>query len=624
MIAEHELLDRFEKVKRQADGSWLASCRCSVHRNGDRHPSLHLTLTADRWLLKCQSGGDIEDVMAAAGLDWADLFAGNGKREIVAAFDYVDERGELLFQGVRFHPKDFRQRRPDGNGDWEWDLEGVRRVPYRLPKVIEAVEAGRRVWVVEGEKDVHALERAGEVATCNPGGADKWRKEYGKPLRGATVAIIADTDKAGRRHARAVAEALEGIAATVKVGEPAEGKDAADHLKAGRGLDEFVPLEESPGFDPERWRVLDVAVMAQGDPPEVPREVDGLVVRGDVTILTANPGTGKSLLSLALSAAKPRDESVAGMDCRRGTVLYVDAESGAGEIHRRVHSLGVPTEGVVVVEADGVDVRGERDFGQLEALIEYYGPSLVVLDSLTALWPGANERKTEDVAPTLYEFKRLAERCNVGVLILHHRPKDGGEYRGTTAIAPATQLGFALSRVKGDPDRLRRRLSCWKCRPAPEPEDRWLHLAAEDGMVLVEAASPYTDPDEPERPQAPVREKLKPRILAALGDDRLSLKELADRIGLPPKDQTLRRSLADLEKDGEILRDDAKKYSRCQVSGVKPLRGRDTVTPDTSLSRAENGAAPETGLCTCWPTPKRLPGELECRYCGKRFREAMA
>jgi 5S rRNA maturation endonuclease (ribonuclease M5) len=242
MIAERELLARFEKVKRQADGSWLASCRCSVHRNGDRHPSLHLTLTTDRWLLDCKAGGDIEDVMASARLEWTDLFSSNGKGRIAATYDYVDENGKLLFQAVRFEPKDFRQRRPDGAGDWEWNLNGTRRVLYRLPKVLEAVEAGRRVWVVEGEKDVHALERAGEVATCNPGGADKWRKEYGKPLRGATVAIIADTDKAGRRHARAVAEALEGVAATVKVGEPAEGKDAADHLKAGRGLDEFVEL----------------------------------------------------------------------------------------------------------------------------------------------------------------------------------------------------------------------------------------------------------------------------------------------------------------------------------------------------------------------------------------------
>ncbi len=71
---------------------------------------------------------------------------------------------------VRFAPKDFRQRRPDGRGDWTWKLGNTRRVLFRLPKVIEAVAAGRRVWIVEGEKDVEALERAGEGRHLQPGG----------------------------------------------------------------------------------------------------------------------------------------------------------------------------------------------------------------------------------------------------------------------------------------------------------------------------------------------------------------------------------------------------------------------------------------------------------------------
>ena len=41
----------------------------------------------------------------------------NGKdkprKEIVARYDYCDESAELLFQVVRFDPKDFRQRKPN-------------------------------------------------------------------------------------------------------------------------------------------------------------------------------------------------------------------------------------------------------------------------------------------------------------------------------------------------------------------------------------------------------------------------------------------------------------------------------------------------------------------------------
>ena len=41
-----------------------------------------------------------------------------GPGKIVATYDYTDLDGTVLYQGVRYEPKDFRQRRPDGNGGW--------------------------------------------------------------------------------------------------------------------------------------------------------------------------------------------------------------------------------------------------------------------------------------------------------------------------------------------------------------------------------------------------------------------------------------------------------------------------------------------------------------------------
>jgi AAA domain len=315
-------------------------------------------------------------------------------------------------------------------------------------------------------------------------------------------------------------------------------------------------------------------------------------VRRDVALVTGDPGAGKSLFALTLGGAVARGESIAGIGCMKGTTLYVDGENGGHEIHRRLHSLGIPPAGVNVVEADGVNLRDEADFAEFEALVGRFKPSLLVLDSLTAFWPGANERKTEDVAPTLYALKRLAERHGVAILLLHHRPKDGGEYRGTTAIAAATQLGFTLGKVKGDPDRTRRRLHCWKCRPAAEPEDRWLHLDAERGMVLVGVAEPCADPDEPER-VAPARQALAPRFLEALGGERLRLVDLAERLAMSPKDGTLRNVAEALVKDGEIVRGDDRRYERCKVQGATGPKGDCTVAPCTSLSRAENGAREE-------------------------------
>ena len=68
-----------------------------------------------------------------------------GQRRIVATYDYHDQHGQLLFQVVRYDPKDFRQRRPDGNGGWIWKLDGVDRVLYRLPELLRAAPVRDRV-----------------------------------------------------------------------------------------------------------------------------------------------------------------------------------------------------------------------------------------------------------------------------------------------------------------------------------------------------------------------------------------------------------------------------------------------------------------------------------------------
>ncbi|MFG0304815.1 MAG: hypothetical protein ACF8Q5_01235, partial [Phycisphaerales bacterium JB040] len=210
------VLARLEGVRRSGS-SWEA--KCPAHEDGK--PSLSVSEGDKGVVLHCHAGCTQEAVVGALGLDWSDLFTeerGPGARpEIVDTYDYTDEDGRLLSQAVRFFPKDFRQRTPDGRGGWSWKLNGVRRVLYRLPQVLEAVSMDKLIHLCEGEKDVHALESIGAVATTNPMGAGKWRAEYSESLRGARVRIIADRDEAGLEHAQTVARALEGIAETVEI-----------------------------------------------------------------------------------------------------------------------------------------------------------------------------------------------------------------------------------------------------------------------------------------------------------------------------------------------------------------------------------------------------------------------
>jgi putative DNA primase/helicase len=187
------------------------------------------------------------------------------------AYDYRYADGSLGYQVVRTitgEPR-FLQRRPDGPNRWKWNLEGVKRIPYHLPELIEA-PAGSTIYIPEGEKDVDRLRRHGLVATCNPGGAaehknkakpyrGKWLTEFGEPLRGQHVRILPDNDAPGEAHALDIARKLHGSAASVRIihlpGLPPKG-DVSDWLGAGNTIEalghfadetpEWEPLEDDP------------------------------------------------------------------------------------------------------------------------------------------------------------------------------------------------------------------------------------------------------------------------------------------------------------------------------------------------------------------------------------------
>jgi hypothetical protein len=168
------------------------------------------------------------------------------QKRIVATYDYTDENGTLLFQTVRFEPKEFQQRRPDGKDGWIWNLNGVRRVLYRTHDLVDPRASDAIVCVVEGEKDVDRLCAERLLATCNAMGAGKWRPEYTEQLRGRCVVVIPDNDDPGRKHASAVAAALFGVAASVAVLElPGlrEKGDVSDWLEdAGHTVTQVIEL----------------------------------------------------------------------------------------------------------------------------------------------------------------------------------------------------------------------------------------------------------------------------------------------------------------------------------------------------------------------------------------------
>ena len=399
-VLREVLLPKFSElgpVRKTANGYDVC---CPAHE--DRKPSLSIAYgTTHPAVLDCKAGCDPVDILAKIGLTWEDLCTPRERDaqpvgewtpygDAIAVYDYVDEGGTLLFQVLRTAGKQFPQRVPDRTrkSGYRWTLGDVRRVLYRLPKIIEAVKDGETIYVAEGEKDVHALERAGVVATCNPGGAGKWRDEYSEVLRDAIVIIVADKDKPGQAHARQVMASLKGIAAAVEINEAANDlKDVSDHLAAGHSLAELeVTCQEDdykPDLAPDLYEFIAIV-----DPPS-DWVIPGLLERSDRLIWTGFEGQGKSVIvrQLAICAAAgvhpfTRDP----ISPQR--VLFIDCENPDRKSRRHFRALeriargnGFPVpEGAlrILQRPAGIDLTREEDAAWLLERVTAHRPDLLV------------------------------------------------------------------------------------------------------------------------------------------------------------------------------------------------------------------------------------------------------
>ena len=284
--------------------------KCPSHDDGSA--SLHVAPGRDQpVVMTCHAGCTIDAILLAGGVSQQDILAERDMSETKAVgewtpdgpashcYPYQDEQGTLLFEVMRI-PKEggkktFRQRQPDASqkSGYRWSMEGVRRVIYRLPEVLEGIRNGMVVYLVEGEKDVETLRRYGFAATTSPMGAGKWNDSYSEMLSGARVIIIADADKTGREHARTVRESLIRHNCVVSICEAKDGsKDITDHIANGGTTDnliETVPAEE----DKRSSYGVDVLTAIKRVFEQKSFVIPNVLARGDRLLITGFEGHGK-------------------------------------------------------------------------------------------------------------------------------------------------------------------------------------------------------------------------------------------------------------------------------------------------------------------------------------------
>ena len=398
-------------------------------------------------------------------------------KTVVSTYDYTDEAGDLLFQVVRYAPKDFRQRRPDGNSGWLWSLGESRRVLYHLPELIEAVANEGPVFICEGEKAVEALVKLGVPATCSPGGASGWRHEYSQHLAGADVVIIPDNDEPGELHCAIVAKSLTGIAARVRVlrlpGLPPKG-DAHDWVTNGGTVEKLWQSVEADvgSVQPEFRKPGLVSVCAADIKPEkVSWLWDQRLPLGKCVTVAGEGGLGKTMLLVWIAAAVSKG---GGWPCGegnspQGSVIILSAEDDAADtLVPRLLAADANCSKIHIVPAVRMeDDKGHRSFNLqadlplLEKKIDEIGEvRLVIIDPITSYLGKVDSHKNAETRSVLEPLGELAARLRICVIANNHVSKATVGSANNRVIGSVAFVNHARAVfiVTADPDDQGRRL----------------------------------------------------------------------------------------------------------------------------------------------------------------------
>ncbi len=473
----------------------------------------------------------------------------------VARYPYVDRDGSLLFEVVRYLKPDgtktFVQVRPSGveavgttdperiggvptggivvglargkylpdpktdratgkptwkeaahdtehDGGAEYHFRECPRVPYRLPKLLEA----ETVYLPEGEKDVHTLEAWGLVASCNPGGSGSSALYAGwtEYFRDRHVVILPDADQAGRKHATAVAAALLNVAASVRIvqlpglqekGDVTDWRDAGGTFERFRELTEVAAVMDATTLSElrARWGLADEEPRHQEARAEagslVTRRLSdinakpvfwlwpGRIARGKVSIIAGNPGLGKSQITASIAAIVttggrwPVDSS----QCIPGDVVFLSAEDDPADTLRpRLEAAGANLHRVHVMDAVIVGYTGEgqqqnrafslqRDLEGLSVkLAELGNVAAVVIDPITAYLGDVDSHRNAEVRALLAPLSELAAQHGAAIIGVSHLNKSAGtealmRVTGSLAFVAAARAAYLVAQDTGNPAR---------------------------------------------------------------------------------------------------------------------------------------------------------------------------
>jgi putative DNA primase/helicase len=428
---------------------------CPFHE--DKNPSFSANLQTGQWYCFgcCKSGNaltfakEMHIQIQSVPNYQAEYYKTPTGKQIIAEYDYYDEQGVFLYQVVRYQPKGFRIRRPDGHGNWFWNLKGVRLIPYYLPEVIN----GQDVLICEGEKDADLLRNVGFCATCNPMGAGKWRKDYNQYFRGKDVVILPDNDDPGKNHAKHIANDLITIAKTVKLVFLPVGKkqDASDYLREHNSNHLKELIQSTDFYKPhlERYelkkRVIQLSTLDNNQQKYLWKPY---IPVGKLTLIEEFSVKKISLVGLAIAAACSVGFGLPDtFYFQLGSVLFLHPEKDPQTfIKPQLDVLGANCEKIFAIQ--GIFPFDKVGLELLTDSISMYKPTLVIIDSIyDYLQATMDLRELDSITPVLATMSRLANENHCAICLINYvdkEPNSKDNYRRISSIEPRNKCQSVL------------------------------------------------------------------------------------------------------------------------------------------------------------------------------------
>jgi hypothetical protein len=370
---------------------------------------------------------------------------------------------------------------------WTWNgKHWVCGCPNDTPKYlyrIDQLKDADLIFLVEGERDVHAIEALGLTASCWAGGAGALKGQCEKwdilaPLAGKDVIFIVDNDEPGKEAFDDAQKFLFGrVNALRKVilpGVPEHG-DTSDFLAINKNDPNLRDLFlktclDVPQYLPdlELKNILYRAdLLAKLTPLRpTPNEVVKELIPIGLTILGGKKAARKSVLCQLLGLAVANGHKALGyFETTQGTVIHASLEDDDYNWNDRLSKMLTGELGSAPRPANLYAVFSISQLGAgLEEQIEIWKQQhpnlkLIFLDILNRILGnhksslrGASDGGYHETYDMLFPLKLLAKRLGIAIVIAHHLKKVESEsefddFMGSTALGGVCDSMIVIKKV---------------------------------------------------------------------------------------------------------------------------------------------------------------------------------